>query len=421
MGRAIPIALSWVIAAACGGPSGSPPEAVSTAAALELAAIEFERPARSGEPNLHAAPDGTALLTWLEPAEGDDWALRLSRRSDTGWSDPVTIRRTDRFFVNWADFPSSVQMEGGTIAVHWLEKVAASTYAYHVMLATSSDGGASWSAPFRAHRDESPTEHGFVSMVPWEGGAAIAWLDGQDLYDPDAESPSDDGGHGGGSGGAMSVRFTTLAPDGRLGAEVLLDPRSCECCQTALATTGHALIAAYRDRSPEEVRDIAVVRGIGETWSEPSHVSADAWTIPGCPVNGPQLVAAGEEVAAAWYTGAGGDPQVYAAFSRDGGQTFGTRIRIDEGLPMGRVDIERLDDGSVLVTWLEASDDRARVLVRRVSPRGGVGEAVVITETDGARASGFPRMVRLGSELLFAWTLPGDGGGIRVRSARITD
>jgi len=301
-------------------------------------------------------------------------------------------------------------MTGGTIAVHWLERVAAAPYAYHVMLSLSSDDGATWTDPVRLHDDDSPTEHGFVSMVPWEDGAAVAWLDGQAMRPPEGA---------GGEWGAMTARFRTLLPDGQLGAEVVLDARTCECCQTSLAISSEGLVAAYRDRSEAEIRDIAIVRGLGETWSEPKHIATDDWMIPGCPVNGPQLTASGPNVAGAWYTGSGNEPQAYVAFSSDAGESFGPPIRIDEGLPIGRVDIEGLDDGSVLVTWVEGGDGGARVMARRVSPNGVADAPFTVTETSSARASGFPRIARVGSEIVIAWTLPGDDGGIRVRSVRL--
>lgn len=371
--------------------------------------VEFERPSGSGEPHLSVGAEGRAVLTWIEP-DGAASALRLAIRDTDGWSAPRTVRHTDQLFVNWADFPSSVEMPDGTIAVHWLEKVAEGPYAYHVLLAFSSDGGATWTEPLRAHDDASPTEHGFVSMVPWRDGAALIWLDGRDMVvDP-----------GSGVRGAMSVRFRTLEPDGHLGPEVLLDDRTCECCQTALARVGDGLVAAYRDRSESEVRDISVVRGAGEQWTDPAPLSTDGWTIPGCPVNGPQLSANEQALASAWYTGVGGAPRVHVAFSDDGGATFGPRIRIDEGLPLGRVDIERLDDGSAVAVWLEASDDAPRVLARRVWPDGSMEASVLVSETAGERSSGFPRMVRLSDELLVAWTLATHDGGVRVRSVRLS-
>ena len=387
--------------------------------------IEFERPAPSGEPHLALGRGGRVFLTWIE-ADGDRDALRLAIRDGGGWSARGTVYASDRMFVNWADFPSSVEMSDGTIAAHWLEKVAAAPYAYHVMLALSSDDGTTWGAPFRAHDDASPTEHGFASMVPWRDGAALVWLDGRAMASAagvhavgDGASASGGNGHAG-ERGAMTLRFRSLSAEGDLGPEVLLDERTCECCQTSLTRVGDGLIAAYRDRGASEVRDIAVVRGAGERWTEPAPLSADGWVIPGCPVNGPQLSGDEGALASAWYTGVGGEPRVYGAFSGDGGATFGPRIRIDEGLPLGRVDVERLDDGSAVAVWLEASNGAPRILARRVWPDGSMEAPVLISETAGERASGFPRMVRAGAdELLIAWTLAGDDGGVRVRNVHI--
>ncbi len=386
---------------------------------LQSGDVEFERPFPSGEPHLAVGAEGRAILTWIEPEEGVP-ALRVAIRGEGGWSAPRTVWASEAMFVNWADFPSAVEMSDGTLAVHWLEMVGDAPYAYHVMLALSADDGMTWTEPFRAHDDESPTEHGFVSMVPWRDGAGLAWLDGRAMMG--AGGGGEHMAEGGGAArGAMSVRFRTLAPDGRLGPEALLDDRTCECCQTALARVGGGLVAAYRDRSESEIRDIAVVRGAGERWTEPAPLSTDGWVIPGCPVNGPQLSGDEGGLAAAWYTGVGGTPQVYVAFSGDGGASFGPRIRVDEGLPLGRVDIERLDDGSAAVVWIEASNETPRVLLRRVHPNGAREAPLLISETAGERSSGFPRMVRTGDEFLFAWTIPGEGGGIRVRAVRLSD
>ncbi len=47
----------------------------------------------------------------------------------------------------------------------------------------------------------------------------------------------------------------------------------------------------------------------------------------------------------------------------------------------------------------------------------GGGNAWLVAQTSEARSSGFPRMVRSGDEIVFAWTLPGDEGGVRVAAA----
>lgn len=431
------VALGCLALATCARPS---PSAV-------VGQVEFAGSPGSGEPNLHATGDGRAVLTWLEPITEESHALRLAVREGDGWSAPRTVRESRRFFVNWADFPSLVELSDGSWAVHWLEKVADATYAYHVKLAVSHDGGRSWSEPIVPHRDDSPTEHGFVAMVPWgEARAALVWLDGREMVPEEGTEVSRAGGMGEGTagaegearvgqegatagadgppagaggtpaGGAMTVRFTTLSSDGTLGAEVLLDDRVCECCQTALARTSRGLVAAYRDRSPEEVRDIYAVTYEDGAWGVPRPVARDGWVQMGCPVNGPQLDADGERVAVAWFTAAESQPRVYAAFSGDAGATFGKPVRVDGGDPLGRVDVALLSDGSAAVTWLELSHRMAGVLVRRVFPDGRRDDPIRVSETAASRASGFPRAVRVGDELLVSWTVPGPAGGIRVRA-----
>ncbi len=382
---------------------------------LVVGDIELAAPPASGEANLVATSDGRVILTWLERSGSEKFALRFAVRDGKEWSSPSTIVESDRFFVNWADFPSLVELPDGTWIVHWLEKVATSTYAYHVKLAISRDQGATWSEPIVPHRDDSPLEHGFVSMVPWGDGAALVWLDGREMT-------SADGRAGEGEeldSGEMGVRATTISAAGALGADELLDRRACECCQTALASTARGLVAAYRDRSEAEVRDIAVVRLVDGRWSEPTHVAIDNWVFPGCPVNGPQLSADGDRLVIAWFTAAEQIPAVYVAFSEDAGESFGTPVRIDDGDALGRVDVELLSDGSALVTWLERTPKAAEDRARRVLMDGelGGGDAWLVAQTSEARSSGFPRMVRSGDEIVFAWTLPGDEGGVRVAAA----
>lgn len=378
-------------------------------AAPAASRIEFSRAAGSGEPNFARTADGAVVLTWLERVVERRHALRVAVRTGGQWSEPRTIVESDSFFVNWADFPSLVALPDGSWIAHWLARVPGSVYAYHVRLAVSRDRGATWSRPITAHKDRTAQEHGFVSMVPWnDSTAALVWLDGREM------KPADPGSHEG--QGDMTLRFATVTSRGRLGEEVLLDARTCECCQTALARTASGLVAAYRDRSPEEIRDIAVVRRAADKWTEPVHVARDNWHYPGCPVNGPALSAAGDTVAIAWFTAPAGASRVFAAFSTDGGATWGPPVRVDDGKPIGRVDVELLGGGSALVTWLESARDQADVRARRVEASGRAARSWRVTETSDARSSGFPRLLRVGDELLFAWT---GADGIRVAAQRL--
>jgi len=369
--------------------------------------VEWSGPEGSSKPHLTRTAKGDLLLSWFEPRAGKRYALRATNRSAGTWAEPVTIAESDKFFVNWADFPSITETTRGTWIVHWLEKTAAKSYAYHIRIASSADRGRTWSAPVTVHSDTSATEHGFAAMVPLgTGSVAIAWLDGRQTTGP---------------AGAMQVRTATWNPDGSVSAETALDSRTCDCCQVSMASARAGLVVAYRDRSDQEIRDIAVVRQDGNRWSEPALVWPDGWVSRQCPVNGPSIAAADDQVGLAWFTAANGVPMVKAALSGDGGKTFGKPIRIDEGNPLGRVHFQLTGPGRGVVVWLEAKDDKAFWRIRPVGKDAAERSVLTLAATSRARDGGFPRTALVGTDLYVAYAEPGDGAADpgRVRVARL--
>ncbi|MGK2935261.1 MAG: sialidase family protein [Gemmatimonadaceae bacterium] len=357
----------------------------------------------SGEPFLALNNDGRVYLSWLEPVDSAH-ALKFAVYDGASWSTPRTIREGGDFFVNWADFPSIKVMDDGRLAAHWLQRTGSPTYAYGVRVSQSADDGATWSEPLIPHRDSSDTEHGFVTL--WREGSNVGavWLDGR-KYNTAGHAPANE----------MMVMTTTIAPDGRLGAESPIDERACDCCQTAVAITSRGPVVAYRDRSADEIRDIYVARRVNDRWTTPVPVHADGWKIAACPVNGPAIAAKGERVALAWFTSANDSAKVKVAFSADAGATFGAPVQVDEGQPAGRVDVALLGDGSALVSWIERTGgDTAEVRVRRVSADGTPAPAITVATSSAARASGFPRMIIRGDDAIFAWTEPGKPSAIRL-------
>jgi hypothetical protein len=361
--------------------------------------------AGSGEANLTTA-GGVTYLSWIEPGPDGVHALRFSTREAGGeWSAARTIAQGRDWFVNWADFPAMAALPDGTLAAHWLVKTAPATYAYEVRVALSRDGGASWGEPIVPHRDGKPAEHGFVSFFPWEDGRlGLVWLDGRHT-----------GGHAAGGPGAMALMQATLGTDGARGEETTLDARVCDCCQTSAARTGDGVLVAYRDRSEREIRDVATVRYAQGRWSQPVTLGADGWEIHGCPVNGPAVAAVDSRAAVAWFSAPGEQGRVQVAFSADAGRTFGAPIRVDDGRPLGRVDVALLDGDEAVVSWLELGPAGAEVRARTVAPGGTRGAALTVAPSSEARSSGFPRIERAGGELLVAWR--DSGTPSRVRTA----
>jgi hypothetical protein len=354
--------------------------------------------AGSGEPNLSVAADGRVLLSWIESAGPDRHALRFATLDGAAWAAPRTIAEGSGWFVNWADFPAVASLPDGTLFAHWLAKSGPSTYAYDVRMVASRDGGQTWSSFVTPHRDGTKTEHGFVSLAPSDAGAmGVVWLDGRKT------AGASHGDHGG-TGAEMALMHTTVDAAGNLAAETVLDPRVCDCCQTDTVRARDAVVVVYRDRSETEVRDMAVVRFAGGSWAAPRPLAGDGWTINGCPVNGPAVAADGATVAAAWFTAAGDRPAVKLAFSSDSGATFGNPVAVDDGRPLGRVDVVVVDDDTAVASWLEQGEKGAASLrLRRIGRNGARGESIVVAESSGARSTGFPRMALAKRRLVLAW------------------
>lgn len=368
----------------------------------------------SAEPNLDVGPDGRVHMSWLEPlTAGQGHALKVATLQGASWSAPNTVRSGRDFFVNWADFPSVLSLGENRLVAHWLQRTGSATYAYGVRLAFSRDAGRTWSTPLTPHSDSSNTEHGFVSL--WRtargDGVEAVWLDGR-KYNRAGHDPTNE----------MSLATAAFTLDGRASLpERILDGRVCDCCQTSVALTGRGPVIVYRDRSTEEIRDIGVVRRERSgRWTEPVAVHTDRWKINACPVNGPSIAARGDDVAVAWFTAANDTPMVRVAFSRDAGATFAAPIRVDEGQPAGRVDVELTRDGAALVTWIERTGgDAAAVRLRRVERSGRSAAPATIATSSAARASGFPRMVIAGSDAIFAWTVPGRPSEVKVAKLKV--
>jgi hypothetical protein len=405
--RAITAALALATGLACA--PDPPPLPSDWAPAFTPAA--FETPDGSSEPQLTNAPGGV-VLSWIEGQEGRA-TIRFAERGADGWTAPRTVRSGDDWFRSYADMPAVYRLSTGTLLATWLPATDLLIEAYDIAMARSDDGGLTWSAPFAPHDDGTLTQHGFVSVVERpEGGVDLVWLDGRQ-QELDLESPD---------GGAMSLRHAAFDADWIQVADTRIDARVCECCPTALARTSNGLVAAYRDRADDEVRDIAVTRLVDGAWSEATPVADDAWLIDACPVNGPALDAGGRRIAVSWFTAATGTGHSFLAFSDDGGATFGPPVQLDDGSALGRTGVALLPDGSAVAIWLEFVDRRAQVRARRVAADGAPGPPVILSGTGDTYPTGYPRLVLDGDTLVAAWTestppVAGSDGlpGIRVR------
>ncbi len=349
---------------------------------------------QSSLPRLFTDNTGTVFMSWIEQ-ENDIATLKYSTFTDQTWTTPQIIAESQEWFINWADFPSIIAQNGKPVAAHWLKKIPGNTYSYNVEVSAFSE--ANFNDPIVPHSDNTATEHGFVSMTPISDSSFYSiWLDGRNTS----------GGHGehGDLNTAMTLRGAEISSLGEVLAEEEIDPAICDCCNTSIANTPSGLIAAYRNRTEDEIRDIYISKMKNGRWSEPKPVYNDNWEIAACPVNGPAIDSFKTTVAVAWYTGADNSPAVKLAFSEDEGNSFLPPIQIDGKASLGRVDVLMNDEKSAWVSWMKRTEDSAELNLQLVTKNGKIVESHVVSSMSPSRQSGFPQISKTKEGVLIAWT-----------------
>lgn len=440
------LALVSVVLSACG--HKAPPAPASG----DFKAQVWVLPAEAGSlaPDLVRTPDGRILLSWINRREGRRNVLQFSSYTEQdGWqSQPRTIAIGNTLAASGANAPHLLATPDGALWAQWLQTrpEQATGHDADVTLARSRDGGMTWAQMTRVNDDAAPAEHGFAAL--WPEGAdriGIAWLDGRDLSAGGqttdgsgagehaehadghadramADMPGMGGMHHDAQGDSKSTQLRVNGFDMglRRGADTVLDPHSCDCCQIAVAVTARGPLLAYRARSAENVRDIATLRFENGKWTTPHSVHEDGWKIDACPVAGPALAAQGNTVVAAWYSERDGKPLLQVARSADAGDTFAAPVDLDPGQTvLGRVGVA-LDGQQAWVAWLRETAQGQTLMLARYAPDLSKRLQLIEVARLGARgmASGYPKLLAGDGMAWLVWT-DSEGGTARLKGARI--
>ncbi len=359
-------------------------------------------------PYLTVGDDQNLYLSWV--TQNDDSAYFFyAKWQEDAWGSPHLIASGTNWFVNWADYPMIAVNNQGQMLAHYLVKSDTSTYAYDVTMRSSIDGK-TWSDPFTPHSDGTPTEHGFVSMMPLaDGSYQGVWLDGRNT-----------GGHAhGDSHSAMTLRTAQITVDGVISNEMELDSKVCDCCQTTTALLEGEPVVIYRDRSEDEVRDMYYTKITSGSHTTPTPLHEDQWKIAGCPVNGARSASKGDQIAVAWFTAAQNQPKVKVKFINASALTSKNALTIEDPNPMGRVDIDWIDSARVVVSWLSKTSRGAEIKIAELPTQTNDPSVTGMTPvksiaTSESRSSGFPQMAVYNQQIFLAWTELDSLGGTKI-------
>ena len=296
---------------------------LAAAVAGEVRLLDTPAAEKSSSYALNAGPEGTIVLSWVERSGERGHALRYAELRGDEWGPARTIATGEGWFVNWIDHPAVVVLGGDRRAAHWLvhDEDREGDYGYGIRLVFSDDRGATWRQVFEESGEGVDGYAGFVAYAGVGGGFEVAYL-----------STVGDGAAGHGEvEPRMALRSARFDLEGALKSDREVDADVCSCCTTAMAVTPDNVFLAFRDRREGEFRDISFARLEDGRWTGSELVHRDGWHIRGCPTNGPALASGQEGPAVAWFTAAGGEAKVVAAFWNTKEQRFDAPLRLDDG------------------------------------------------------------------------------------------
>jgi hypothetical protein len=350
--------------------------------------IASPAPSRSFSPRVSAMRDGGLLLSWLEPTNDKLAALRFSLWRDGAWTRTATIVEGQPFSRHPSESPGVIALSANNLIAYWSQKPPheeTPSEEVDVYFSVSTDQGVHWTVPTLANLPGTGQESSYPSAAPVDAThAELIWLDGTSWKKQQR----------------MTLMSRTVRSNGSAAEAAVIDPDTCTCCPTSLVQTSSGLLAAYRGHTPDNIRDISLLQNVQGRWSQPRIAHADNWHIAGCPVNGPQLDAAGLTTALIWFSAPQDQPEVKLAFSDDGGLKFTPPVRVDDGNVMGRAQIVLLPQHSALAFWLENRSGTTRLLGRSVRDEAILGTPF---EVANGQRLGYPHAVRAGNEVFVTW------------------
>lgn len=279
----------------------------------------------------------------------------------------------------------------GTLVVVYPVKLGEKTGGKHrhtfgeLRAQASRDGGRTWSAPKRIDGDDGQRSHNFADLAARpDGDVIVSWLDSR--------------------AGKQGVQAAVLRSDLTVSPAQTVDPKTCQCCRTALfASSNGDVWLAYRDLAENKVRNMAyAVSAPGRPFETRGDVADDRWAVNGCPESGPRFTETTPgTVWLAWFNG--GANAIETATATAGGP-FTRRGPAATG-PVNHPDLGTLPDGRLVLVY-EVMRGSKRSIEARVSDvaHESWSEALVVAD-DGMS----PRYVRRGDQALLTYTTYVDG------------
>jgi hypothetical protein len=289
------------------------------------------------------------VAVWTE-RKGDDLRLLFAVSIDGGKSfpDKISLPLTSDVATHSEGMPKVAFKKDGTIIAAYEKKTPteANKYAGAIYYRVSGDNGKNWLPEKFLHSDTiSGRSRSYFDIERLSNGEiGAAWLD----VKLDKET------------GGRSVRFASTEGSISFGHEILVDSSACQCCRLDVYSdlTGRVNVA-YRGLMKgvmgKSIRDMMLATSAdnGKTFTRPTRISSDNWSIDGCPHTGPSLCSSKGGLYSLWYT-EGNGTGIYFSFKQNGESEFQQRGLVSNS---GRHPQLSANNERFIMVWEEMSEN----------------------------------------------------------------
>jgi hypothetical protein len=264
--------------------------------------------------------------------------------------------------------------------------------------AFSADGGASWRPGPNPADDGSTAGHSYIDIAADAAGFHLVWLDGRS-----------------GNQGLQYARSRNGG--GSWERNVQLAARTCECCwNTVLPQPNGPLHVLYRGYDPRDMMLLSSTDA-GASWRNRGAVGRFDWKVKACPHTGGALVAgpAARLHALSW-TGRDDAVGLYAMVSDNGGGSWKQTQRLGGGTAQ-RGDLAA-HGTSLAAVWDEHADGGTAIFASIFA--GGTGWGAPRRLSAAGTHATYPRVAATATGFLVLWTEQAKGGPNVLRQALVS-
>lgn len=276
----------------------------------------------------------------------------------------------------------------------------AKPYTGEIRFIRSLDGGKSFAAPVTVHANRDVITHRFESMiVDREGRIYVAWIDKRDMHAAQARQRKYAG----------AALYYAVSEDGGASfrGDYKIADHSCECCRIALSLNSAGRpVALWRHVFEPNVRDHALAElGADGGVTGFARASFDDWRIDACPHHGPGMAYAADGTRhQVWFNVREGEGTVsYRAVSARGETLRSQRL----GGPQAAHADVAVHGQQVVLAWKEFDGKETAVRARLSEDGGRTWHDRDMARTRGA--SDQPRLVAGNDGVLLVWRTQQEG------------